>query len=91
MSMSIRLAIGSEVVLDSIFTFLIVFYDIGVHAITQYITFWIVKSLFYNIILGIILGRLVYIHQFYNRLGGLLYRDSFGQLFAYCSCSTSYI
>ena len=50
--MSIFLAIGSKVVLDSIYTVLIVFCNAGAHAIAKHITCWIMQNLSYDAILG---------------------------------------
>ena len=50
---SIRLARGSEVVLDSMCTVSLVLCDVGGHEIIQNVTCWIMKDLYYDIILGI--------------------------------------
>ena len=50
--MSIRLATSSEVVLDLMYTVLLVFCDVGGHAITQYMPCWIKENLYYDIILA---------------------------------------
>ena len=49
---SIYLATGGEVVLDSMCAAPIVFYDIGRHIVTQHITCCIMRNLSYDIILG---------------------------------------
>ena len=51
--MYICLANGSEVVSDLICTNLIVFYDLGGHAINQHVFCLIIKNLQYVIVLGI--------------------------------------
>ena len=50
--MSINLVTGSEVVSDTICLVLIVFCDASGHAITQYVTYWVMSKWFHNIILG---------------------------------------
>ena len=49
---SICLAIGSKAVLDSMCSIPIVFCEIGSHAITQHVTYWIIETLPSDIILG---------------------------------------
>ena len=51
--MSICLATGNEVVLDSIFSVPTVFCKVGGHAITSHITCLVINNLSYNMILGI--------------------------------------
>ena len=52
-TMSIYLAMGSKVILDSIYTVSIVFCDATIHSITQHVTHQVIKKLSYDIVMGI--------------------------------------